>query len=442
MTRVLKSFLSLFLLAAFAISASAQCVSNEAASGGTTTQNYYGQSFVATGCDAILSTYEFYRSGNFAVSGTVEVFAGQTVTATPLYSASVTIPAVASGFEWVSMDLSAGAVMLTEGSTYSVRFLPTSGTIAYQNIFGGYAPGAMLYSTTGFGPTGSYDSAFRVNSAPANSGGGPVADCNISQTTFVNSNSMPTVSDFAQSFSGPCSDAGVFTHLQINRKQNVSGLPARTGTLYLYNGESVNPADQIYSQPVTITAPTATDPQYYNVEIPLGGGTGDLTYTPGNVYTYRIVTSGLLIPTTYNVGSSHPGGSAHWDGVFKSGSDFYFDITIEAATAAVPTMGEWALIILALIIMSMGVVTVMRWESVRGLQTAGGGNAQMSMNTGNSLPFNKKSYFQILPFVWGGLVAVFAVSMAFFGYELTSADVPGALMAGAVGAYLIHLIRR
>jgi len=117
------------------------------------------------------------------------------------------------------------------------------------------------------------------------------------------------------------------------------------------------------------------------------------------------------------------------------------NIEVCGGAAAVPTMGEWALIILALIIMSMGVVTVMRWESVRGLQTAGA-NAQVSMNTGNSLPFNKKSYFQILPFVWGGLVAVFAVSMAFFGYEMTNADIPGALMAGSVGAYLIHLIKK
>jgi len=107
----------------------------------------------------------------------------------------------------------------------------------------------------------------------------------------------------------------------------------------------------------------------------------------------------------------------------------------------VPTMGEWALIILALIMMSMGVITVMRWESVRGLQTAGG-NAQLSMNTGNSLPFNKKSYFQILPIVWLSLAVVFAVSVIGFGYEMTGADVPGSLMAGAVGTYLIHLIRK
>jgi len=99
------------------------------------------------------------------MSGTVEVFAGQTTGGTPLYSSAVTIPAVASGFDWVSMDLSAGNIAMTEGSTYTVRFLTDSGSISYQNIFGGYAAGAMLYSTTGFGPTGSYDTAFRVNSA-------------------------------------------------------------------------------------------------------------------------------------------------------------------------------------------------------------------------------------------------------------------------------------
>ena len=148
----------------------AQCVSNEAASGGTTNQDYYGQSFVATGCDALLSSFEFNRTGNSPVSGTVRVHAGQSVTNSPLYTASVTIPAVASGFDWVSMDLSAGNITLTEGNMYTVAFFPDAGNIAYMNIFGGYAPGAMLYSTSGFGPSGSYDTAFRVNSASAGDG--------------------------------------------------------------------------------------------------------------------------------------------------------------------------------------------------------------------------------------------------------------------------------
>ena len=137
------------------------------------------------------------------------------------------------------------------------------------------------------------------------------------------------------------------------------------------------------------------------------------------------------------------GGSGSGNNANVAGDGAHGRVVLEVAdpVVPVPTMGEWALMILALIIMSMGVVTVMKWQSVRDLQTAGG-NAQLSMNTGSALPFNKKSYFQILPMVWLSLTAIFVVSVIGFGYEMTGADVPGALMAGAVGAYLIHLIKK
>ena len=62
------------------------------------------------------------------------------------------------------------------------------------------------------------------------------------------------------------------------------------------------------------------------------------------------------------------------------------------------------------------------------------------MDFNKSIPFDKKSYFRILPLVWIGLAAFFAVSVYFFGYELTDADVPGSIIAGAVGTYLIHVV--
>ena len=63
------------------------------------------------------------------------------------------------------------------------------------------------------------------------------------------------------------------------------------------------------------------------------------------------------------------------------------------------------------------------------------------MDFNKKIPFDKHSYFRILPLVWAGLAAVFAIAVFGFGYEMTDADVPGGLIAGAAGAYLIHVVR-
>ena len=63
------------------------------------------------------------------------------------------------------------------------------------------------------------------------------------------------------------------------------------------------------------------------------------------------------------------------------------------------------------------------------------------MDFNKNFPFDKVSYFRILPLVWAGLAVVFATAVSGFGYEITDADVPGSLLAGAAGAYLIHLLR-
>lgn len=63
------------------------------------------------------------------------------------------------------------------------------------------------------------------------------------------------------------------------------------------------------------------------------------------------------------------------------------------------------------------------------------------MDFNQNIPFDKSSYFRILPLVWIGLAVFFSVSVLGFGYELTDADVPGSLIAGAVGAYLIHVAK-
>ncbi|MCB0522817.1 MAG: IPTL-CTERM sorting domain-containing protein [Saprospiraceae bacterium] len=100
--------------------------------------------------------------------------------------------------------------------------------------------------------------------------------------------------------------------------------------------------------------------------------------------------------------------------------------------AAVPTMGQWGLIILALLTLSFGTVFLMRSR----MAVAGAGNVSM----GSGIPFDKSSYGKMLAAVMASVAVVFAVAVAAFGYEMTSADVPGSLLAGPVLAYLLHLL--
>ncbi|MEZ4955353.1 MAG: hypothetical protein R2825_17465 [Saprospiraceae bacterium] len=89
-----------------------------------------------------------------------------------------------------------------------------------------------------------------------------------------------------------------------------------------------------------------------------------------------------------------------------------------------------------LLILTFGVVALRKHEPV--LAMAGQGTSTASNN--RSLPFNKAAFGKMLIVVMLGLAAVFAVAVGFFGYEMTTADVPGSLLAGPLLAYLLHLL--
>lgn len=103
-----------------------------------------------------------------------------------------------------------------------------------------------------------------------------------------------------------------------------------------------------------------------------------------------------------------------------------------SATGDIPTMGEWGLIILTLLTLTLGAVTVRR----RQMALAGIGEASVSLD---SLPFERSSFFRMLGFVLGAALLTFVAAIS-LGYELTSADIPGTLLAAPIAAYLLHLV--
>jgi hypothetical protein len=123
-----------------------------------------------------------------------------------------------------------------------------------------------------------------------------------------------------------------------------------------------------------------------------------------------------------------------WDDRWAPGDDG-FDWTLTAPApppAAIPTMGQWGLITLFLIMLSMGTVLVMRRQA-----SVAGTNVSVA---DNKVPFSKALYPKVLVACLVAVAAIFAVAVAFFGYELTNADIPGSLLATPVLAYLVHLV--
>ena len=104
-----------------------------------------------------------------------------------------------------------------------------------------------------------------------------------------------------------------------------------------------------------------------------------------------------------------------------------------AASTSVPTLSQWGLIILALLLLTVGIVAITRKQTVlAGLE---GGTIRQ-----NSMPFDKGLYAKVLIGIAATVVLVFAIVINSFGYELTSADMPGSLIAIPIAAYLMHLL--
>ena len=112
--------------------------------------------------------------------------------------------------------------------------------------------------------------------------------------------------------------------------------------------------------------------------------------------------------------------------------------TCSPNATGIPTMSEWGLILLALIIFTLSVVFGTRHQHAMSMangETSVGGSSQ------RLLPFDAKAFFRILPLVYVAIVAIFAICVFAFGYEMTTADLPGSLMAGAIVTYLIHYVK-
>lgn len=103
----------------------------------------------------------------------------------------------------------------------------------------------------------------------------------------------------------------------------------------------------------------------------------------------------------------------------------------------VPTMGEWGLFILFLLMMTVTVLLQMAPKMV----TTNGQTVYTGINF-NEVPFDKNTFFKAWASIVVFAIVVFTTAMNFFGYELTSADPIGSIVASGIIAYLFMLLKK
>lgn len=193
------------------------------------------------------------------------------------------------------------------------------------------------------------------------------------------------------------------------------------------------------------TAPDASpSPRESALPSTLGGASIDLGGGPGHQDNY-IYTGSTLTFTDKADALTHITNTANW-----TGSSFDNPVTGTMRTrtrlihngpnpfsgpSLVPTLSEWAMMILALMMLAMGSVAIL--ASRQKLATAG--SAGFSMFAPRSLPFDGKLFAKVLAFVFAAMIVGFGVAMLGFGYELMTFDVPGVLISSPIAAYVVHL---
>jgi len=100
------------------------------------------------------------------------------------------------------------------------------------------------------------------------------------------------------------------------------------------------------------------------------------------------------------------------------------------STTSIPTMGEWALILMGLVLMTLFSVVV----TVPAIAQSGIGGLKF-----NSFPFEAKAYAKSWMEIVLFILVAFTIAIQFFGYELTSADPIGATLCSIILAYWAHL---
>jgi len=176
-----------------------------------------------------------------------------------------------------------------------------------------------------------------------------------------------------------------------------------------------------------------------------GFGDGPAITATMTSYCFEIAATGNTLDLEINIGGLNTDGDdVAIDNVTILCTDDLFCLpaflqqSCTAPTAMnVPTMGEWALFILFLLIINLGAIFMMAMQARPKLATATGQNASMS-SVLRSASFNKSAFINALKHAFGLAIVGFAIIYIGWG-EIVAADIFGMLISIPLVAYFIHL---
>ncbi|MGB1205791.1 MAG: RCC1 domain-containing protein [Chitinophagales bacterium] len=188
--------------------------------------------------------------------------------------------------------------------------------------------------------------------------------------------------------------------------------------------------------------------------------TVSITAPAGQTWNLTLLNSGealdingvaLALPAAL---TETPAGSGNYELEFYHSPDVGYNATFSNGVAAddqmignsctfcspIPTMSQWGLMILGLLFLTLSSLFSMQSEGVLNIKfvNTDASSVRHFINM-SELPFNKSLYFRLLLLVCLCLWLMFSFAIQFFGYELTTADVPGSLIFAFILAYFLSL---
>ena len=191
---------------------------------------------------------------------------------------------------------------------------------------------------------------------------------------------------------------------------------ANPATLTLDAGGTCGVANLGFTAPYTLFDPLTTS--FGNAAT---SANGSIEFNPGSI---------IGNPGTVTLNTCHPT-------ITFTVSNVAGDCLIDPAS--VPTLSEWGLFILGLIMLIIGTLAL-AFESRLTMVTSTGQNVNMGSIFSN-LPFQKNYFFKAFLAVFMIFAIVFTTAIAVWGYEMTASDPFGTVIASGLIAYWVMLFK-
>ncbi|MCR9288201.1 MAG: hypothetical protein NXI23_12550 [Bacteroidetes bacterium] len=154
--------------------------------------------------------------------------------------------------------------------------------------------------------------------------------------------------------------------------------------------------------------------------------------------TFAVPPTDAMFNVLWSKGMSPGGGAGNWQ---LSMADISIPFLAScSAPNAIPTMGEWSLFYLALIMLSLGIVFVMQFQTQMQLSVAGS-NKKVTKFSLNQMPFDKVGYGKAFKIALTIVPFGFAFIYIMWG-EIIFDDLIGMTLSIPLVAYLIYLLKK